>query len=141
MKPIILSIKPQFSRQIFQGNKTVELRKSIGKSVTKGTSIYIYSSSPIQTIEGKATIDYIEHFDVTDKQTLMTQAGCITQKDYLAYYKNRTLGVGLWLKAIERFTHPVPLQQLKHVGFTPPQSFTYGTHAIWEVIKSAEKKR
>lgn len=136
MKSIILSIKPQFSTQIFQGNKTVELRKSLGKSVTTGTKIYIYSSSPVQAIEGVATIDSVEHFDVKQREATMTKAGCINPSDYRDYYQGRTTGVGLWLKNVEVFKQPIPLNALKAVGFTPPQAFTYGTDSIWSLIKT-----
>lgn len=139
MKAIILSIKPQFSTQIYTGNKTVELRKSIGKSVTTGTRIYIYSSSPIQAIDGIATIARIEYFNVEQSKNAMTKAGCISVEAYTDYYKNKGIGVGLWLKDIVQFTQPVPLKILKKASFTPPQAFTYGNDAVWALIEKHSK--
>ena len=134
MKDIILSIKPQFSSQIYLGNRKVELRKRLSPNVKAGNKVFIYSSSPVQQLDGVATIESIEHFNpVTRRDSILPVSG-ISAAGWDAYYAGRSQGLGLWLTDVQQFSNPLPLSVLKTAGFTPPQSFTFGTDAIWSLI-------
>ena len=57
-KVLILSIKPQYVEQIFNGNKTIELRKSM-PSAKVGDTVIVYSTVPVKAIVGICKIDNI----------------------------------------------------------------------------------
>lgn len=55
---VLLSIKPEFVKEIFNGNKKFEYRKAIFKNKDVKT-IVIYATMPVGKIVGEFDIDYI----------------------------------------------------------------------------------
>lgn len=94
MKAIMISIKPQWVEKILNGEKTIEIRKTIPKCDLP-VKVYIYCT------KGKNTISYIERKGEKDwfgniaKQTLIVTR---PKYDYMNYF-NETLG-----KVVAEFT-------------------------------------
>lgn len=139
MKRIILSIKPSFSSEIYEGNKMVELRKKVGHFFTENNLIYIYSSSPVKEITGHAVIKQIDNTTVIDIKKFLESA-CITEKLFDEYYKGHTHGVLIWLKDIVKYDNPLPLEKLKTIGFSAPQSFCYADDKFEQLLNEWLKK-
>ncbi len=59
---VLLSIKPEYAFQIFEGSKKFEFRKVIFKNPNIRT-VVVYASSPIQQVIGEFEIDEILSFD------------------------------------------------------------------------------
>ena len=57
MYKILLSIKPEYVKSIFEGKKKFEYRKIITKN--KPTKIIIYSTYPVSAIVGEADVEEI----------------------------------------------------------------------------------
>ena len=49
---ILMSIRPQYAEKIFSKTKTVELRKVKPKTLAGGDLIFVYVSSPVQSLVG-----------------------------------------------------------------------------------------
>jgi len=125
VKDIILSIKPCFSNEIYSGSKIIELRKSIGKEFFVGSKIYIYSSSPTQAVDGHARIKKIEQLPVKVIRDKLLSLAKISLEDFDEYYKNHEIGSVIWLCDVTKFDEALKLQDLKPIGFSAPQSFSY----------------
>lgn len=125
---LIISIKPQFAKKIFSGEKTVELRKSAPLRAKKGTTLLIYVTSPIKELWGVCTIDKI--IKDTPKQLWIRigkQSG-ISKTEFFNYYKDVNFAYGIEIINIRNFTdNSIKLESLKEEvpGFSPPQTYRY----------------
>jgi type I restriction enzyme S subunit len=135
MKQIILSIKPHFTSEIYNGNKPLELRKRIGKNFIINNKIYIYSSSPEKKITGHAFIKKIDKTEIQKIKDNVMELACITESDFDEYYNGHEYGFVIWLKDIVKYQNPLALNELRKVGFSPPQSFCYVNDQIESLIK------
>lgn len=123
---ILISIKPIYVDLIFNGNKTVELRRVLPKNLPNNSEVIFYASSPIKSIVGKARIKNIDEQPI-DKlwKTLGHKTG-VTFEYFKEYFKGKDTGYGLTLHKIEEFPNPYPLCSLRDtLNFSPPQSFMY----------------
>ena len=49
---ILLSIKPEYAKLIYEGKKTIEYRKDFPKFVLWGSKIFLYETAPIKRVTG-----------------------------------------------------------------------------------------
>jgi predicted transcriptional regulator len=136
MNNAILSIKPRFTREIYLGNKKVELRKRIGRRFTVGCLIYIYSSSPVKRITGYAKIRKIETLPVSNIRQHYLTLACIDAISFDSYFLGHEKGILIWLTDVIEFNNGPSLAKLRKMGFTPPQSFSYATNQIESLLAS-----
>ncbi len=116
MSDIVISIKPKFVNLIKAGQKNYEFRKYIPK---KGVNkLWIYTSSPICSIEYVADIDsiitYPEH--ILEKGVGNDDFNRGLKQSKHAYH----------IQHLYRLKNPLMLERLKaEFGFTAPQSYFY----------------
>ena len=80
---VLLSIKPKYVKEIEEGAKIYEFRKSIFKKDTD--EIWVYASAPIKQIVGRIFVDeIIEDSPNNLWKFCYTQAG-INKKDFFKY--------------------------------------------------------
>jgi predicted transcriptional regulator len=119
---VLLSIRPEFASRIFDGSKGYEYRRTIFKR-TEVTTIVVYASEPIKKVIGEFEIGEIIY---EKPQTLWEwtgeQAG-ITKERFLDYFKDKTKGYAIKVKAARTYDTPIPLNRL--IVGCPPQSFIY----------------
>ncbi|WP_109373739.1 hypothetical protein [Proteus genomosp. 6] len=130
MKKIIISIKPKYVQKIYDGNKVIELRKSIGLSFKQNNKMYIYSSSPKKAIAGHAYIDKIEQVSKDEIKQYYLDKIAISNEELENYLTNGKKGIMIWLKNIVEYQKPITLAKLKETGFTAPQSYCYVSDAL-----------
>lgn len=135
MNQIILSIRPHFSNEIYNGNKPLELRKRIGKNFIINSKIYIYSSNPEKKITGHAFIKNIDKMKIQKIKDNVMELACIKESDFDEYYNGHEYGFVIWLKDIVKYKRPLALNELRKVGFSPPQSFCYVNDQTENLLK------
>lgn len=114
---VLMSIKPAYADAIFEGLKTVELRRK-RPSFAVGTTILVYSSSPNRALEGA-----FESGDVLALppsklwRKVSSQAG-VDRATFDAYFDGCDIGY-----AIE-ITNPRRIKQAR-LSFRPPQSYLF----------------
>jgi predicted transcriptional regulator len=120
---VLLSIKPQFVEEIFNGNKKFEYRKSIFKR--KGIrSIVIYATMPVGKIVGEFDIDDIlEEHPKTLWEKTKRYSG-VSESFYDDYFVGRDKGYAIKIKSLNIYQEPkCPYEMFGN--FTAPQSFKY----------------
>ena len=120
---VLLSIKPEFVEEIFNGNKKFEYRKAIFKNKDVKT-IVIYSTMPVGKIVGEFDIDSIleEHpkkiWDKTKKYS------GISEELYDYYFDGREKSFAIKIKSLKEYDEPI-CPYSTYDNFTAPQSFKY----------------
>ncbi len=125
---LLISVKPEFAKSIFNGEKTVELRKSAPKNAPKGSYLLIYVTSPVKELWGICKIKNI----INDNPKMLweqigTKSG-ISKKQFQDYYRETNNAYGIEIKDVRNFKEKsISLESLKDFlpGFTPPQTYRY----------------
>lgn len=119
---VLLSIRPQFVDQIFEGKKKFEYRRSIFKR-TDIESVLVYASSPVQKIVGEIFFDKIIYDELGQLWDQTRDHSGISEKYFRTYFVGKEKGYAIAIRDYQRFESPLNLQE--KYGVTPPQSFMY----------------
>lgn len=122
MKGVLLSIKPQFVKEIKAGNKTFEFRKCMYKN-TNIDKILIYSSYPEQKVVALCDVEEILS-DIPNQiwQDTKHSSG-ITKAFFEQYFLGKNIAYAIKLSNIHFFDEP---KMLYEFGIKKaPQSFMY----------------
>jgi predicted transcriptional regulator len=135
-QPVLLSIKPEYVERIFSGEKTVELRRVVPKSLSINSELIIYSTSPEKCIVGKARLKKITRLPVTRLWDEIKNCAGIERKAFFSYFEGKSHGYALFLTKVKQFSHAFPLSGLREsLNFTPPQSFMYPSSDLLKVLQ------
>lgn len=125
-RDIVLSIKPEYSKKILKGEKTVELRRRFPLSAPSGSTAYIYSTSPVKAMVGMAAIQDVLKLPVSQIWKNFKRTASIERANFEKYFEGVDHGFALLFEDVRAFTRPLPLAELRErFGFEPPQSFLY----------------
>lgn len=120
---ILLSIKPIFVKEIMEGRKLFEYRKTIYKK--RGISkIVVYSSSPVCRVIGEFSVQNIL---CESPKVLWEQTGAksgVSKEYFDKYFAGRDKGYAIQIKSFLLYSSPKALEEA-YPGITPPQSFCY----------------
>lgn len=125
-KSVLLSIRPEHARKIFNGTKTVELRRTCPR-VTKGDLILIYVSSPVKALGGFFRVSQIIKETPERLWPLVSAYAGISKPEFDNYYSGASIGFGINIDRVRKFKNPISLAWLKAKwpGFLPPRSYRY----------------
>lgn len=118
---VLLSIKPQFAIQIFNGAKKFEYRRSIFKE--KVERIIVYASSPTQMIIGEFWIKDIFFEEIDSLWSRTQRYSGISKQYFYSYFYDKDKGYAIKVGKLIRYHKPKPLHPT--YGIKPPQSFAY----------------
>ena len=134
-RDVVLSIKPQYSKPILTGDKTVELRRRFPVQVPRGTLAYIYSTSPTRALTGTAHIMGVEKVALDEMWARYSSVACIERRDFDAYFSGLDEGVVIQLGHVRQLPRAIGLDELRdRFEFAPPQSFVYANPLLREAI-------
>jgi predicted transcriptional regulator len=117
----LLSIRPQYARQIFSGNKKYEYRRVIFKKDVK--LVIVYASSPLSVIIGEFQIEKIILEDLDMLWNTTQRHSGISREYFTEYFTGKTKGYAIKITKPLLYKIPVSLQET--YGKKPPQSFFY----------------
>lgn len=121
MPTMLLSIKPEYVKAIFAGQKKYEFRK---RRCRAGVSkIVFYSTAPESRVVGEAEIEDIIEGDPSEIWERTKDAAGIAKDKYCRYYHGYNKAVAYKLKNVIAYDQPKGLSDygISHV----PQSFVY----------------
>jgi predicted transcriptional regulator len=136
-KALLVSIRPQFVKQILSGDKKVEFRRSWVANPVE--SIVIYSTSPEQMMVASAKVSKITEARLVDLWGLCQEkGGDIKQKDFDKYYIGKESGFAIELASVNKFKFLVDPRKI-FKDFHPPQAFKYiSASEYFRIIKYSE---
>lgn len=135
-RDIVFSIKPEFSRKIVAGEKTVELRRRFPLSIPAGTTALIYETSPTRALTGIAEIGQVYRQSPKDIWTSFADQACIARKDFDSYFDGVEAGFVIEMKHARALRRPLDLSELRdRFKFEPPQSYLYATQKMREALR------
>lgn len=124
---ILLSIKPGYSKAIFSGEKTIELRKS-RINISAGDTVIVYESSPTMAIVGKFDVLNVISSAPSDIWRKTRLKACINKLQYDNYFQGAAIAYGIVIANPKLLTKQIPLNSMREfAGLNPPQSFRYLT--------------
>ena len=130
-RDVVLSIRPQYTAKIMEGKKTVELRRRFPLSAPRGTIAYIYSTSPIQAMDGRAEIADVIKLPVEQIWRQFGKSAFIKRSAFDRYFDGLEEGFALQFANARPFPRPLKLSELRdRFSFEPPQSFLYATPVL-----------
>jgi predicted transcriptional regulator len=119
---VLLSIKPEFAKLIFEGTKKFEFRKAIFKN-TNVRTVVVYASSPMQKVIGEFEIESIINDDLSDLWEQTKQHAGIDEDYFYQYFAKKKAGYAIKIKKAKMYDTPLRLKENFNVA--PPQSFLY----------------
>lgn len=124
-RKLLISIKPRFAALIFNGTKTVELRRQQPR-VTTGDTVVVYESSPVMHVTGTAIVKAVESDTPRAIWLRFRKAVGISKREYDAYFDGADQAVAIHLESPSPLSEPVSLEKLRRdFEINPPQSFRY----------------
>ena len=123
---LLLSIRPKYANKIFEGTKSVELRR-VRPNIQSGDLIMVYVSSPVKSLQGILEVDYVIEGELDKLWEQVHAYAGVTRDEFDDYYKNTPTGFGIFLKSVKKMSNPIGLDKLreKFGNFHPPQSYRY----------------
>lgn len=120
---VLLSIKPEFAKKIFDGSKRFEFRKSIFKN--KGIrKVIVYASSPMQKVIGEFEIETILSNNPKKLWEKTHEFSGISKEHFDNYFIDKKVGYAIQIKSCIEYELPLCLKKDFSIN-TPPQSFMY----------------
>jgi predicted transcriptional regulator len=137
---IVLSIRPQYAKKIFDGSKKVELRRIRPKQIRKGSLVFIYASSPAQSLVGAFKVDEIVEKPLSELWSLVQDIAGVAKKEFYDYYQGVNTGIGIFFSEVWSLREPIKIQDWQEQGihFNPPQGFRYATAEELASLQVAE---
>lgn len=124
-RDVLISIKPAYANLIVDGIKTIELRRRFSENLPAGTKIYIYSTSPEQTVIGECEIKEIIKKPLEKLWSDTATAAMISKQDFDNYFDGLTEGYGIRVWKYKRYNKPKSLSSYLGKKATAPQSYRY----------------
>ncbi len=120
-KEVILSIRPEYVKKIFSGEKKIEIRRRIWRDSTVNL-IYIYCTYPVQKMVGYFNVAYICEAPILELWKIVKNECCLNKKDFLSYFGFQEFGYAIKIKNPVEFSEPI---DLKSISKKAPQNFCY----------------
>ena len=135
---ILLSIKPIYAHKIFNGEKTIELRRKRPKNLKKGDLVLVYVSSPQKNIYGIFTVKKIIEDPPNKLWRKVIRKACITKNEFDEYFGSLETGYGIVIDNYCGFPKPISLKEIKNLdaSFNIPQSYRYLKESDYKLIQS-----
>jgi predicted transcriptional regulator len=119
---VLLSIKPEYVKKIFDGEKKYEYRKVIFKK--KVSKIVVYSTKPEGKLIGEFDIEDILCGSPEEIWRKTKDKSGISYSAFKKYFKNREFGYAIKIGDISLYDEPID-PKLMINNFRAPQSFCY----------------
>ena len=121
---VLLSIKPNYVKEIINGNKKYEFRKTIFNNHRDVAKVFIYSTSPQKKIVGYFKIGGIIKGAPEELWDNYKDQSGIGEEDFFRYFNGYNEGFAIKIGPLRIFEEFVDPEELIP-NFVPPQSFRY----------------
>lgn len=124
---ILMSIRPQYAKKIFDGTKTVELRRIKPKTLAGGDLVFVYVSSPVKSLFGAFKVAWVVEKSLPALWRVVKGHAGVNYYEFLKYFDGVKSGTAIFIEDVWQLPKPIHLSDLqKEVkNFYPPQNFRY----------------
>lgn len=134
----LLSIRPEYARAIFDGQKTVEFRRApIASDVD---TVLVYATLPVGHIVGWFTVRRVRESTPSALWRRFSSVAGIGRSAYFEYFDGATRAYGIEIETVTPLAHPVPLERLAP-GLRAPQSVQYLPAAAVQALTETRSPR
>lgn len=123
---VLMSIKPKYAEMIFDGRKTIELRRVCPK-VTTGDLVLVYVSGPRMALVGGFEVEGVVSASPSlFRREWLCESG-VSKDVFETYFRDVSVAYGIRVGRRWQFEKPAELSSLRRRkgGFQPPQSYRY----------------
>ena len=123
---LLISIRPKYADQIFNGQKKVELRR-VKPRVSSGDTVLVYVTSPTKALLGAFEVDKVVESSPNRLWSKVANIAGISKEEFIDYYEGTEKAYGIFIKKSWHLETPLALSNLKTKweNFHPPQSYRY----------------
>lgn len=121
---VLLSIKPEFVKEIIEGKKKFEYRKRLFKQPNV-SSVIVYATKPYGKVVGEFEIGEIIERDLEALWKETKNFSGISEEFFYSYFKDQESGFAIKIEDFVEYDEPLDLKQLDCNIKTAPQSFCY----------------
>ncbi len=120
----LISIRPNFADAIFNGSKTVELRRKI-PPISAGIRLWIYVTKPVGAVKGVAEVSEIIEGSPDEVWRACSERAGLDRLEFDAYFQGSEKAIGLVLTNVSSGV-PASIELVKTLrpNFHPPQVIT-----------------
>ena len=124
--PLPLSLKPRYADLLFDGRKTVELRRRSLERM-QGRDVFVYSTTPVRTLRGGFRVGTVWTDTPDNIWSLVSERAGVEKPDFDAYYAGREIAYALEIVDVWEYDNPLTLDALQRLirNFVVPQSWRY----------------
>lgn len=130
---LIISVKPEFSKKIFDRSKTIELRKSEPKSLN-GDFLIVYTTHPKREVSGICRVKDVIKLPPAELWSKYSELLGIDEERFFEYYKDSQVAIGIVLGPVRKFKKAISLSKIRadYPFFRPPQTYSYLERESWK---------
>ncbi|PGS67611.1 ASCH domain-containing protein [Bacillus thuringiensis] len=121
---VLLSIKPEFVKEIVLGRKKFEYRKKAFKRKDI-TSVVIYATKPYGKVVGEFEIENILIDEPSNIWKETKKYSGITKSYFNSYFEGKQTGVAIQIKDFKEYDIHLDLHEFDDTLKVAPQSFCY----------------
>lgn len=134
---ILLSIHPHYAEAILDGTKKVEFRK---KNIPRAVRhVVLYATHPVMRVVGYFSVAEVVECKPSHLWKRYNGSGGISTQDFVTYYADATLSVGLVVEEARRVANLMQLKELDG-NSTAPNSFRYLRHVELNAVLRRTKR-
>lgn len=124
-KALLLSVNPEFAEKIFDGEKTIELRR-LRPRVESGDYLIIYVPTPCKSIVGVATVEQVLQARLGTLWKKVRHGCGITHTQFRSYFAGASVGYGIFLNRPAKLASSLALNMIRELkpNFSP-QGYKY----------------
>ncbi|MYK22099.1 hypothetical protein F4054_07550 [Candidatus Poribacteria bacterium] len=126
MRPLLLSLKPCYADRVFEGLKTVELRRRIASHI-KDRDVFVYVSSPVMELRGGFRAGDFWHGTPEEIWSKVSELARVDKQDFDTYFEGQTIAYAFEITEVWEAPNPIDLNTLRSQfpNFVVPQSWRY----------------
>ncbi len=123
---LLLSVRPEFARRIFDGLKTTELRR-VRPRIGPGDRLVFYVSCPEKAVRGCAIVRSVHSGHPADLWSRFNGSTGLARREFDRYCRGTKTAHAIRFGRVQPLPAPVPLSEVQAVwrGFRPPQVHKY----------------
>ncbi len=122
----LMSIRPKFAKQIFEGSKKFELRKHVGVNIRPGSTVVLYVSGNVQKIQGEFKVKRVIVGSPSYVwNEVMKHPSPGVDSDDKPYIEGAKKAMALEVTDVKVYGVQVSLEDIRRIipGFMPPMSY------------------